>query len=66
VEKDEGGGAATEEGRRTFFQKKSFYHTYDIISGEKWVLGFYPRFATFFFLSTILQSLPVSCFLKRD
>jgi len=53
-------GLTTEEADRRFFSKKnSFYHTYDIISGEKWVLGFYSTFATLFYF---FQSLPVSSF----
>jgi len=55
-----GGGLAAGEAGGRFFQKKnSFYHTYDIISGEKWVLGFYSTFATLFYF---FQSLPVSSF----
>jgi len=42
------GGQLQRKAGGRFLQKKSFYHTYDIISGEKWVLGFYSRFATLF------------------
>lgn len=43
------GGSYRRRQADVFFKKKSFYHTYDIISGEKWVLGFYSRFATLFY-----------------